>query len=53
MSNENGKSYLKNMKLPADLMAALEAAPSIEFPETKQELYELCYGRKESSIHIV
>lgn len=53
MSNENGKSYLKNMKLPADLMAALEASPSIEFPETKQELYELCFGRKESSIHIV
>ena len=36
--------YLEKMNLPADLRTALAGCPNIVFPESKDELYELCFG---------
>ncbi len=44
---------IKKFKLPADLTAALESSPKLYFPETKEELYEMCYGTSGGNVHIV
>ena len=44
---------LSKMNLPEDLKAALSACPNIWFPETKQDLYELCFGTSGGSVQIV
>lgn len=44
---------LNKMNLPEDLKAALSACPNIWFPETKQDLYELCFGTSGGSVQIV
>lgn len=45
--------YLEKMNLPADLRTALAGCPNIVFPESKDELYELCFGTSGGSVHIV
>ena len=45
--------YLNRMNLPGDLKAALSACPNIWFPESRQELYELCFGTSGGSVQIV
>ena len=47
------KDSYKNFNIPADLMHALEASPEVISPETKSELYELCYGTSGGAVHIV
>lgn len=47
------KNYIDKFVLPDDLRQALEASPNLYFPETKNELYELCFGTTGESIHIV
>ena len=46
-------NFLKTLKVPADLRRVLDAAPKIYVPETKNELYELCFGTSGGSVHIV
>lgn len=45
--------YLEKMILPADLRTALAGCPNIVFPDTKEELYELCFGTSGGGVHIV
>ncbi len=45
--------YLEKMNLPADLRTALAGSPNIIFPDSKEELYELCFGTSGGSVHIV
>ncbi len=49
MKNE----YLEKMILPADLRTALAGCPNIFYPDSKEELYELCFGTSGGGVHIV
>ena len=52
--NRNDKAeILRRFSIPADLKAALMAAPNIYFPESKHQLYELCFGTSGGSVQIV
>ena len=37
-------SYLEKFHLPKDLMECIKKARSVCFPESTEELHELCYG---------
>jgi hypothetical protein len=45
--------YLDKMNLPEDLTEALATCQTIQFPATKEELYELCFGSIGGSVQIV
>lgn len=47
------ESFIEKINIPADLRLAISAAPRIYCPESKQELYELCFGTSGESVHIV
>lgn len=39
--------------LPQDLAKALKSSPDVISPESKDELYELCFGTSGGAVHIV